>query len=130
MIKLQVCGKTIKLEDRDWENLMQRFNPANAKFNEVSRRYNIKIRCSLCLKYRSGRDEVDYCLSCPFNVFAEVEDDRTDGCIRLINRLLRFNLHFSLSMSTVYWYFYQRREAVKQLKGLIHKLEKAVKVKE
>lgn len=129
MIKLRLCGKTIKLEDRDWENLMMRFNPTNAKFNEHSTRFSIKIPCNLCKKYRSGRHESKYCKGCPFTVFAEWADDGLDGCIKLINRLLRYETEFALSMSTVYWYRYQRKTAVKQLKRFIHKLEKGVKVK-
>ena len=119
MIVFERFGCTIKLKNKHWKNMRERFNPDNA--NIKNGYYYIRIRCSLCDEYKNGY----YCGLCPFRDFGH----GIYGCGTFILKILR-EAKFQTYPKAISWRKEINKSVRRQLKSLNNFMDKIEKENE
>ena len=78
----EVCGTTVRIKDRDFEDLLDRFNPGHIDQLEVRKLRILRKQCKLCNKYIINNTEYSVtCMGeCPFTCIKTVNP----GCVRAV----------------------------------------------
>lgn len=81
-------GKELKLSEKIYKNLLDRFDYCKFKYDKDHRCYNNYIKCELCEKYFNTSDYK--CIKCPLSIF---EDNlRCEGsflCTTIIDKITK-----------------------------------------
>ncbi len=103
MRKIVVNGVKTKLSERDYKQLLRRFDIENTE-ELINSSWLISIRCICGLHPpRSGH----HCSQCPFHVF----DEFGYGCIRMLETLKLNPSYAKLSRISVHWTYPTNRSA-------------------
>ena len=104
MRKATLFGKDIYLTEKQWSQLIGRFDVDKTKQAGYSAKFRISMRC-FCDNFPCSR--------CPFY---KVKWGDLDGCARIVNYLCgTSDWAFDLGMSSVSWYEVNDKKARKQI---------------
>jgi len=104
MRKITLFGKDVYLTEKQWSNLVGRFDVDRAEKDEYGRRFRISIGC-FCADFACGH--------CPLY---KLRWGDLYGCTRAIKYLCgTSNWAFNLSMLTVYWWEEDDKRARRQI---------------
>ena len=114
----RLFGKDIYLTEKQWSQLVRRFDVDKTKRRKYGSKFEIRIGCFCC----------DFpCRHCPLNVLRWGD---TYGCIRVVNYLCgTSNWAFNLTMDAVSWYEGEDKTARRQIQKVYTALMCMRKVK-
>ena len=89
MYKAKIFGKVVKLTDKDFKQIVRKYDIENAVMHETFlTEMKINIRCSLCDKFA----DKDFCAGCPFSKFLS---SHRSGCVKaaelIVGRPIKLN---------------------------------------
>jgi len=113
MINFTFKGHKISIRNDDWRRLKERFNAENA--NCCSHLYcEIKIKCPLCERFKAG------CNLCPLGM-----KNIDMYCGDFMDSFFKFREQIFDTLPTcVYWEKENDRQARRQLKAILRRMEK------
>ena len=95
MRKIAIEGTKTKLSERDYKQLLERFDVENTE-DGIGSTLIIKRPC-ICRSYDYIKGQG--CKSCPFDIF----DKTGEGCIQMLHMLSLRPAHAMLCRNTIYW---------------------------